>query len=43
MMMQIKVVDDGQGELDKCPTALQLQRLNEIAEYDIDSDSDYDE
>jgi cell division control protein 45 len=42
--MQVKVVDDGHGEMEKCPTSDTYDKMNQLNEIDLDSDpEDYEE
>lgn len=36
----IKVIDDGFSELDHCPTSEEIQRVEELNEYDLDSEEE---
>lgn len=38
--MQIKIIDDGFSELEHCPTTEEIEKYEELNEYDLDQKSD---
>jgi hypothetical protein len=42
-LIQIKVIDDGYSELDNCPTSEEIQKFEELNEYELESDEDDEE